>query len=76
MPIFRRLSLAAAGLLSVATAAHAQSKRPLTQADWDRWESIASPTLSPDGKWAAYTVNPRVGDGTFIVRSTTGSSEY
>jgi dipeptidyl aminopeptidase/acylaminoacyl peptidase len=69
-----RLSLAAA-LVALPAIAPAQ-KKPLTQADWDRWEAIASPTLSPDGKWAAYTLNPRVGDGTFIVRSTTGASEY
>jgi hypothetical protein len=76
MLIIRRLPLIVAGLLGVTAVAHAQSKRPLTQADWDRWETIASPVLSPDGKWAAYTVNPRVGDGTFIVRSTMGASEY
>jgi len=56
-------------------AAHAQ-KKPITQADWDRWQTIAAPTLSPDGKWAAYTLNPRVGDGEFVVRSTSTASEY
>ena len=56
-------------------AAHAQ-KKPITQADWDRWQTIAAPTLSPDGKWAAYTLNPRVGDGEFVVRSTSTGSEY
>lgn len=54
----------------------AAQKRPLTQADWDRWQTIASPTLSPDGKWASYVLNPRLGDGEFIVRSTGGRSEY
>src|ERR1039458_5876252 len=66
-------------LLVLATAAplaaHAQ-KKPLTQADWDRWQTIASPVLSHDGKWVAYTLNPRVGEGTFIVRATGGTSEY
>ena len=63
-------------LLALPLAAGAQQKRPLTQADWDRWQAIAAPTLSPDGKWAAYTLNPRVGDGEFVVRSTSASSEY
>ena len=67
-------------LLFLLTAALPQvvqaQKKPLTQADWDRWQTIASPTLSPDGKWAAYTLNPRLGDGEFIVRATGGSSEY
>src|SRR5438105_3820889 len=54
---------------------HAQSKKPLTQADWDRWRSITSPTLSADGKWAAYTLTPQVGDGEFVVRSTSATTE-
>ena len=72
MRMTRRLLFVAA-LFPVAAAAQ---KRPLTQADWDRWQTIASPTLSPDGKWASYVLNPRLGDGEFIVRSTSGSSEY
>ena len=56
--------------------AQAQPKKPLTQGDWDRWQTIAAPTLSPDGKWASYTLNPRVGDGEFVVRSTGAATEY
>jgi dipeptidyl aminopeptidase/acylaminoacyl peptidase len=63
-------------LLTAPLVAQAQQKKPLTQADWDRWQSIAAPTLSPDGKWASYTLNPRVGDGEFIVRSTSAPTEY
>jgi hypothetical protein len=51
-------------------------KKALTQADWDRWRSIQNPTLSNDGKWAAYTLSPQVGDGEFVVRATTGTTEY
>lgn len=51
-------------------------KKALTQADWDRWRSIQNPTLSNDGKWAAYTLQPQVGDGEFVVRATTGTTEY
>ena len=64
-------------LVLVAFVATAQAqKKPLTQADWDRWQTIASPVLSPNGKWAAYTLNPRVGDGEFVVRATAGTTEY
>lgn len=56
-------------------AVHAQ-KKVLTQADWDRWRSIQGATLSNDGKWVSYTLSPQVGDGEFVVRSTTGSTEY
>ena len=51
-------------------------KKALTQADWDRWRSIQGATLSNDGKWVAYTLSPQVGDGEFVVRSTTGTTEY
>src|SRR5687768_14163406 len=51
-------------------------KKALTQADWDRWRSIQGATLSNDGKWVAYTLSPQVGDGEFVVRSTTGNTEY
>ncbi|MGH7460914.1 MAG: hypothetical protein ACREMA_07790, partial [Longimicrobiales bacterium] len=62
-------------LLALPAGAAAQ-KKPLNQADWDRWRSIGGAVLSPDGKWVAYTQNPRVGDGDFVVRSTAGTTEY
>lgn len=62
-------------LLLLATPALAQ-KKALTQADWDRWQSIQGATLSNDGKWVAYTLAPQVGDGEFVVRSTTSATEY
>ena len=51
-------------------------KKVLTQADWDKWKTINAPALSPDGKWAAYTLVPQVGDGELVIRSTTGTTEY
>src|SRR5262245_22953006 len=69
-----RLWLLAALVLPLHAAA--QQKKPLTQADWDRWRTIGGAELAPDGKWVAYTQNPRVGDGDFVVRSTTGTTEY
>src|SRR5215470_8219312 len=62
-------------LLALPIAAQAQ-KKALTQADWDKWKSINAPALSPDGKWAVYTLIPQVGDGELVIRSTSGSTEY
>ena len=73
---FVRRTCAVVVVLAAPLAAQAQQKRPLTQTDWDRWQTIAAPTLSPDGKWASYTLNPRVGDGEFVVRSTGAATEY
>jgi dipeptidyl aminopeptidase/acylaminoacyl peptidase len=74
MSRFGRLWLLAA--LALPLNAVAQQKKPLTQAEWDRWRSISGAELSPDGKWVAYTQNPRVGDGDFVVRSASGTTEY
>jgi dipeptidyl aminopeptidase/acylaminoacyl peptidase len=74
MPHARSLGLAALCALVPLTAT--AQKKPLTQADWDRWRSIQGATLSPDGRWAAYTLSPQVGDGEFVVRATSGSTEY
>ena len=71
----RTLGQSLIGIALLATPLLAQ-KKALTQADWDRWRSIQSATLSNDGKWVAYTLSPQVGDGEFVVRSTTGAAEY
>jgi dipeptidyl aminopeptidase/acylaminoacyl peptidase len=68
------LTLAAQTAGSAASAPAA--KRTLTQADWDGWRSITGATLSNDGRWAAYTLIPQVGDGELVIRSTRGATEY
>jgi len=79
-PRGRRTSLAAALLLPLLAAAPLAAQqggtRKLTQDDYDRWRSIQSPTLSPDGQWAVYTLTPTVGDGEVVVRSTRAEAEY
>ncbi len=40
--------------------------RPSDTADWQRWESLGSTELSPDGRWLAWTV--RQNDGTSELR--------
>jgi hypothetical protein len=71
----RKLSIALAAWIVVPIAAQAQ-KKVLSQADWDKWKSISSPVLSNDGKWAAYTLIPQVGDGELVIHSTSGATEY
>ena len=71
----KRLAVVSTIVVALPSVAQAQ-KKALTQADWDKWKSISSPTLSNDGKWAAYTLIPQVGDGELVVRLTTGATEY
>src|SRR5690348_11403602 len=63
-------------LLALPLAAQQPGKRVLTQADWDIWKSIVGTTVSPDGKWVAYSVAPQVGDGELVIRSTSSATEY
>src|SRR6185369_9132155 len=73
----RQLPFIAALLLAApALTAQGTPKKVLTQADWDHWRSISGAVLSNDGRWAAYTLIPQVGDGELVVRSTQGNTEY
>ncbi|HEY3287140.1 MAG TPA: prolyl oligopeptidase family serine peptidase [Gemmatimonadaceae bacterium] len=54
----------------------AQSKKPITQDTYDLWRAIQGATLSPDGKFAMYTVSPVVGDGEVVIRGTGTGTEY
>ncbi len=51
-------------------------KRAITQDTYDEWRTISGATLSPDGKWALYTLSPVVGEGEVLVRATTSATEY
>ncbi len=51
-------------------------KKPITQDTYDEWRTISGATLTPDGKWAIYTVSPVVGEGELIARATSGTTEY
>ena len=75
---FRRLaSRAALALVAAPLVLGAQGgKKVLTQDSYDLWRSISQPTLSPDGKWAVYTLTPTVGDGQLVARATAGSTEH
>lgn len=66
-------------LLLVALAATAQDppkKRPLTHGDYDIWGSAAGFTLSPDGKFAAWTQSVPNAEGLVVVKNVAGGSEY
>ena len=51
-------------------------RKVLTQETYDLWRGILQPTLSPDGRWAVYTLSPTMGDGHLVVRATSGSTEH
>ncbi|GAA4466480.1 prolyl oligopeptidase family serine peptidase [Nibrella saemangeumensis] len=46
----------------------AQTKRPLTHADYDRWQSVRAEKISGDGRWISYQIDPQEGDGMLELR--------
>ena len=52
----------------VTVVAQPAAPRPLAHTDFDTWRSIATPQLSRDGKWLAYSFMPQDADGDVIVR--------
>ncbi|MFN3243832.1 MAG: prolyl oligopeptidase family serine peptidase [Planctomycetota bacterium] len=52
------------------------TKRAVTHDDYDQWTSLRSTSYSNDGQWMAYSINPRVGDGTLYVQQVDGDKKY
>ncbi len=50
-------------------------KRPIVHTDFDAWRTIATPVLSRDGKWLAYSVQPQDGDGELVLREIATGKE-
>ena len=51
------------------------SRRPLEPRDFDAWRSIATPQLSRDGRWLAYSFMPQDADGDLVIREVAGARE-
>lgn len=45
-----------------------QPKRPLSHADYDRWQGVRSEKISNDGRWICYQIDPQEGDGSLELR--------
>ena len=76
MPLVRRSGLLAMLVAALPAAAQVPAKKPITQDVYDLWRTITTPTVSPDGQWVAYSLQPTVGDGELVIRSTRGTTEY
>lgn len=57
-------------------AQEAPAKRPLSHSDYDSWRSIASPSLSPDGRWLCYIETPQDSDAELVVIHLHGPETY
>jgi hypothetical protein len=65
-PSFRALAQAvvAAQPASTAPARDGKALKSLSLSDYGRWNRITSATISPDGKWMTYALQPNEGDAT------------
>ncbi|MGL4421119.1 MAG: hypothetical protein ACRCZF_10675, partial [Gemmataceae bacterium] len=61
---------------TIFVAAQAPPKRPLKHSDYEIWNTATGMTLSRDGHWIAYVLNPPEGDATVIIKNLMGSQEY
>jgi len=69
--MFRPLTVLLLGAASLS----AQPKPTLTPADYGKFETLGTGTLSPDGKWLAYEIRRTNGDNELRVASTAGSGK-
>ena len=67
--------IAATAFLCVTAVVAEPAKRPIGHADFDAWRTIATPVLSRDGKWLAYSVQPQEGDGELVIREIATGKE-
>ena len=57
---FKRFTLLALIFLPLALFAQ---KKPLTHDDYDAWKSLRQQSITNDGEWIKYEINPQEGDG-------------
>ena len=53
-----------------ATDTDAAQKKALGHDDFDAWKSVRNHSISRNGEWSAYSVNPQEGDGTLVLYNT------
>ena len=64
----RSAGVFAAVFFAALSLAALDTKRPLKHSDFDAWRSIATPIVSRDGRWLAYSFMPQDADGDLVVR--------
>ena len=74
-PNMSKLILLFAGLLSQLPALAQQApKKPLDHSVYDKWESVANPKISPNGRYVLYQVKPQQGDGILYLKTADNRS--
>jgi len=50
-------------ILALTFSAFSQQKKPLDHTVYDHWKDLRNATVSDNGKWVSYEINPQQGDG-------------
>jgi dipeptidyl aminopeptidase/acylaminoacyl peptidase len=57
------------------TSSAAPAKKPLSHTVYDNWKEITYKSLTPDGAYAAFTINPQDGDGKVIFKNLNSNAQ-
>jgi len=68
----KRLLLLATAFIMITALLPAQ-KKSLTHTDYDSWKSVSGSSITDDGKWITYVINPQQGDGWLYIYDVTAS---
>ena len=60
-------------LALITTISVLSQKKPLDHAVYDGWKAVGERTISPDGRYLAYAINPQEGDGVLVIQSSDNS---
>ena len=76
MKLVRPLPLIALLALAVTSRAGAQARQPIEPSDYGKWESLGAATLSPDGRWLAFSLNRVSEENELRVRGLVRDTTY
>lgn len=62
-------------LLAAAAALPVAAKKVLDHDSFDDWKKVSNYSLTRNGRWAAYAIEPQQGDGRLILRNTSNRRE-
>ena len=62
-------------IIAIGLSLGSQAKKALDHSSFDDWKKVTNHSLSNDGAWAAFSVNPQEGDGMLTLRNTKNNAE-
>src|SRR5438270_4933376 len=68
--------LALASLFLATSVLALGQKKPIDHSTYDGWKNVVGTTMSNDGHWVAYAINPQEGDGVVEVRDLSSDKKY